>query len=66
MGWNFRYGDIFDIYEPLELIDWLQEAIDEEKVSDEHLAPLREFMGALKENDNNIMLVTRLRSSAQQ
>lgn len=66
MGWNFRDGYIFDIYEPLELIDRLQEAIDEEKVSDEHLAPLREFMGSLKENDNNIMLVTRLRSSAAQ
>lgn len=61
LAWNFRDGYIFGIYEPLELSDRLQKAIDEGKVSDEHLAPLQEFMSTLHENDNNIMLVGRLR-----
>lgn len=66
LAWNFRDGCISAIYEPLELIDRLQEAIDEGKVAGEHLAPLQEFMSTLNENDNNIMLITTLRSSAAQ
>jgi len=45
----------------LELSDRLQKAIDDGKVSDAHLAPLQEFMSTLNGNDNNIMLVARLR-----
>lgn len=61
IGWNFHDGFLFDIYEPLELSDRLQKAIDESKVPEEQMGPLREFMSTLHENDNNIMIVARLR-----
>ena len=61
IGWNFHDGYVFGIYEPLALSDRLQKAIDEGNVSEEQIGPLREFMSTLHENDNNIMIVARLR-----
>lgn len=63
VGWNFHDGYVFGIYEPLALSDRLQKAIDEGNVSEEQIGPLREFMSTLHENDNNIMIVARLRQS---
>lgn len=60
-GWSFHDGYMFDIYEPLELQDKLQKEIDEGNISSAHREAVEEFMSTLRENDNNIMLVARLK-----
>lgn len=60
-GWSFHDGYMFDVFEPLELLDKLQKAIDEGDISSTHREAVEEFMSTLSENDNNIMLVARLK-----
>lgn len=61
MGWNMRDGYAFGMYEPLELQEKLQKAIDEGQVDDEFLPEVTKFMDTLHENDNNVMIIARLK-----
>lgn len=62
-GWSFHDGYAFGIYEPMMMHDRLQKAIDEGRVAEGRLQEVREFMATLNENDNNVMLVARLRGA---
>lgn len=56
-----RDGYAFGMYEPLELQEKLHKAIDEGKVDDEFLPEVTKFMDTLHENDNNVMIIARLK-----
>lgn len=61
LGFNVHDGHVFGIYEPMELHDRLQKAIDEGKIADSDREKVDKFMATLHENDNNIMILARLR-----
>ncbi len=61
LGFNMHDGHVFGIYEPLELHDRLQKAIDRGEIADRYREDVDKLMATLNENDNNIMITARLR-----
>lgn len=59
-GWSVHDGHVYGCFEPSELQAQLEKAIDEGKISAQHLDAVRSFMATLHENDNDIMIVARL------
>ncbi len=61
-GWSMHDGYVYGIYEPLELKSRLEDAIADGKIGSEHHEAVERFMTTLHENDNNVMIVAKLRS----
>lgn len=63
LGWGFSINDgyTFAVYEPLQLAENLQKAMDEGKIADDRMDEVRAFIDTLDEDDNDIMIMARLK-----